>query len=1265
MIRNLIRRLSPAVAAFVFAPVLVADAGTLVFTQIGGFPDTDQGSKVAGISGDGQIVCGSSVSGNGEEAFTWTFSGGMTGLGDLPNSPFRSSLNALNTDGATGAGLVTISLTQTRGAKWVQGSGFTSYAPQGGSFPYSDARDISGDGSKLVGASSTTFGPRAMLWSNGSAPQNLGVISVSGADSLSSLAEGISNDGSTVVGTSQYSITQDAPNPENLNPPPPPIIIAQGSQAFFWRSGVGITSLGDLAGGTLGSGALGVSGDGSIIVGYGTSGSGQEAVVWSGGTPVYNGDLAGGGVGAKLNDITPDGSWAVGQGTDANGQQAVIWDATNGMRRLRDIISAAGIPLGSWKLQEAVAISDDGDVIVGNGINPNGLSEGWMISGIGEVLNGGTPSQLRYPIPVYVKLDLAPGLSTSATSAKVIADSSDGRREFIVPFANGSGQRDIHLLNGTTHTITARLGSWDGQHEEVVPLGPPATVSFTLDGDSDGDGLLDSEEAALGTSPSKPDTDNDGLNDFDEVRVHLTNPLFRDSDGDRALDGAEVQAGTDPLDRNDWPLYITVNVALARGIVAASDVATVMVNSDPYTVQLVRGRAREIVAVKGNADYMVSASMGALTSGEPVLVSLTTRNGGANLILDGDSDNDGLVDSLEGRYRSNPNDPDTDGDGIEDGEEVNTYRTYPNLEDSDRDGLNDWDEINVHLTNPLSADTDRDRATDGAEIEAGTDPLDPAERPVAISVSVALARGIVTSDDQATIMINSDAYPVTLVRGGARLIVNVIGNRTYNVSAHMGPLTSGDPVVLALTTGNGGARLTLDGDADSDGLADSLEGRYRSDPNNPDSDGDGIPDGEEVNSLGTNPALADTDRDGFTDPQEVALGTDPRSARSVPEAFIERQVEMDLGLGYLDLTGVYRDEHVDTAAFANWISTAVGSPRTNGQLWMRYSLSGGSVQWFIRGDGDELDVTRWMRPMGLRAPASLDFSVTEPHTAGDPFLAQQTFAAQVAQRRGLSLAFTFAGKSSFQSSILPNSLRVDLADATGASPYQFFGSIYDPATTGTNTGILYGNVDLGAEQGVVQGADAVIERQATMNLGMRYLDAGGAYHDEPVTTGDFVFWITTAVGSPRTNGELWMQRPASGGALRWLVRGNGPELDVTRWMGAMAPRAPATLDQTVIEPHTPGDPFVAGKSISHTVAQRRGLTLSFAFAGQDQYQSLTLPGTGLRLDLAEATGAEPFQLTGVLLDPNLTGYYAGGLLYGNVNLGAEEAVIQGVRHTLP
>lgn len=69
-----------------------------------------------------------------------------------------------------------------------------------------------------------------------------------------------------------------------------------------------------------------------------------------------------------------------------------------------------------------------------------------------------------------------------------------------------------------------------------------------LSADSDDDGLTDGEEVnEYDTEPNNPDTDGDGLNDGDEVNSHKTDPNEADTDGDGLEDGEEVnEYRTDP-----------------------------------------------------------------------------------------------------------------------------------------------------------------------------------------------------------------------------------------------------------------------------------------------------------------------------------------------------------------------------------------------------------------------------------------------------------------------------------------------------------------------------------------------------------------------------------------------------------------------------------------------------------------------------------------------------------------------------------------------
>ena len=102
-----------------------------------------------------------------------------------------------------------------------------------------------------------------------------------------------------------------------------------------------------------------------------------------------------------------------------------------------------------------------------------------------------------------------------------------------------------------------------------------------------------------------------------------------------------------------------------------------------------------------------------------------------------DLDMDGVANLEEYNNFTDPNDPDTDGDGLDDGAETNTGEfvsptntgTDPRNPDSDGDGLEDGDEMNNIGTDPNKADTDGDGFEDKTEIDLGGDPRDPSVKP--------------------------------------------------------------------------------------------------------------------------------------------------------------------------------------------------------------------------------------------------------------------------------------------------------------------------------------------------------------------------------------------------------------------------------------------------------------------------------------------------------------------------------------------------------
>ncbi|RCL35148.1 MAG: hypothetical protein DBX00_08420 [Verrucomicrobia bacterium] len=96
-----------------------------------------------------------------------------------------------------------------------------------------------------------------------------------------------------------------------------------------------------------------------------------------------------------------------------------------------------------------------------------------------------------------------------------------------------------------------------------------------------------------------------------------------------------------------------------------------------------------------------------------------------------DWDADGAADEIEVASGSNPTISDTDGDGVDDGAEIETFETDPCNPDSDGDGLNDGDEVfGVPATDPNNADSDGDGFSDSEELQAGSDPNSQGDTPL-------------------------------------------------------------------------------------------------------------------------------------------------------------------------------------------------------------------------------------------------------------------------------------------------------------------------------------------------------------------------------------------------------------------------------------------------------------------------------------------------------------------------------------------------------
>ncbi len=91
-------------------------------------------------------------------------------------------------------------------------------------------------------------------------------------------------------------------------------------------------------------------------------------------------------------------------------------------------------------------------------------------------------------------------------------------------------------------------------YEELnITLTDPEKADTDEDGiidseeDPDGDGINNRDEIDLGTDPLNSDTDRDNLTDYEELYQYHTDPLLEDTDGDGLTDYDDVKLGFSPL----------------------------------------------------------------------------------------------------------------------------------------------------------------------------------------------------------------------------------------------------------------------------------------------------------------------------------------------------------------------------------------------------------------------------------------------------------------------------------------------------------------------------------------------------------------------------------------------------------------------------------------------------------------------------------------------------------------------------------------------
>lgn len=313
-----------------------------------------------GISIDGRVAVGSSINANDKRVAVRWIDGKVEQLPSIPGSSISSFAWDVSADGSAIVGNGRF-FGGNVGFRWENGIG-TSIGTLGGSS--TSATGVSHDGSVVIGASGIGNGLwSAVRWESGDL---VDIGSLPGATpSFGNRALDVSADGSVIVGFGDASVA-DAE-----------------FEAFRWENDV-MTPLGDLPGGEFFSGANAVSADGSVVVGSSKSTDDSEEVEafrWEDGLMVGLGDLAGGTFKSSALAASEDGSVVVGRGTTSVGNEAFFWDEQNGMRNLRQmLIDDFGLDLSGWVLTRASDITPDGRIITGDGMNPEGSFEAWIVT---------------------------------------------------------------------------------------------------------------------------------------------------------------------------------------------------------------------------------------------------------------------------------------------------------------------------------------------------------------------------------------------------------------------------------------------------------------------------------------------------------------------------------------------------------------------------------------------------------------------------------------------------------------------------------------------------------------------------------------------------------------------------------------------------------------------------------------------------------------------------------------------------------------------
>ncbi|MFO0750755.1 MAG: GEVED domain-containing protein [Myxococcota bacterium] len=490
------------------------------------------------------------------------------------------------------------------------------------------------------------------------------------------------------------------------------------------------------------------------------------------------------------------------------------------------------------------------------------------------------------------------------TTATSLPPDLDGDRQCddVDPDVDGDGFDNILEIN-------CALDAADAEDAPRNPLSTPLDVAHDIDDDGtcnnfddddDGDGWPDITEKQCGTDPLDG-ANNPTVANQDPDDDKLCNILDSDDDGDTWSDIDEGLCQTSPNDAIDKPIDTDNDrqcdlIDTDDDNDGVDDTTEIGCHTDP--------RDRSSFPTEGDAQ-------------DP-------DGDGLPNCIDDDDDGDKVKDADEKLIGSDPLRKDTDGDGIDDGQEnanhdsiVDPNETSPTNTDSDGDGIDDLTELTSSYpgplgaaptlgynrdsdgdglldgmedlnhdgnldsgeTNPLIADSDGDGFSDGDEVHCATDPLRAVDVP--------------QDKDQ-----NGECDGAQVEREDCDHDGVADGVETFCGFGKCDAASTPSFADLDDTDGDGDINC-VDNDDDDDTFTDAEETICGTKPRDvtsrpsdddrrdydgdgqlncidSDDDNDGLSDIKEA-QLGTNPQDQDTDDDGLNDGREVDLQTNPKS----------------------------------------------------------------------------------------------------------------------------------------------------------------------------------------------------------------------------------------------------------------------------------------------------------------------------------------------------------------------------------------------------